>query len=152
MSFDIFMQHFKDGKAAEAPRDAILELLRSSQHTEADRFGFYHVALADGLTVEFSAKGLESSGTFSGCAFQVRAFGDRLAEFVYQVACAGKMVIMPATRDAIAILVSAEMKQHLPDDLLANLTPVVIGSSAELKVLLATGFDGWRMYRDQVVR
>jgi hypothetical protein len=152
MSFDIFLQHFKDGKAAEAPRDSILELLRSSQHTEADRFGFYHVTFADGVTVEFSAKSLESAGTFSGCVFHVRAFGDRLAQFVYQIASAGKMVIMPATREAIAVLVSAEMKQHLPDDVLANLTPVVIGSPAELKALLATGFDGWRMYGDQVVR
>ena len=141
MSFDVFLQYFDSGESAEAPKKPVLEVLRTSRHTAADQFGFYNVTFPDGVTVEFSARGLESDGAFSRCAFHLRALGDPLVNLIFEIAHVSKMAIMPAMEGSPVILVRDDIRQHLPSALLQNLTPFDVRSPAELRSLLERGFD-----------
>ena len=151
MSFDVFLQRFENGDVAEAQREPVLAVLRKTSFRGPDEFGFYIIAFPDRVEVEFSAKGLELKDRFTGCAFFIRGFGKHLAEFIYQVARAGDMVIMPAMEGNPLIFVSDGQRPHVPADSLERSRPVVVKSPEELGALLTGGFDGWSVYRDQVV-
>ena len=152
MSFDVFLQRFERGHAAEVQRRPVHAVLRRTLHQGSDQFGFYIVSFADGTDVEFSASGLESGEPFTGCAFHIRAFGDGLMTFMLQVACAGDMVMMPAMEGNPLILVSEAQRAHLPAELVEAFRLVLVQSPAELTALLTGGFASWSAYRDQVVR
>ena len=152
MSFDVFLQRFANGKDASVDRESVQAVLQTRQFTGPDEFGFYNVEFSDGTHVEFSAKRLSGPGDFIGCAFHIRGMSSELVSFVWEIARAGDMVILPAMENFVPILVSAEQKNQLPLDLLQNQPePVVCASAAELEVLLTNGYTGWRKYRDQVV-
>jgi hypothetical protein len=102
--------------------------------------------------VEFNAGGLESQEPFMGCAFHIHGFGDELMKFMFEVAYAGDMVMMPAMEGNPLILVSESQQAHIPAEILELLRPCVIRSGAELKAVLNGGFEGWAAYRDQIVR
>jgi hypothetical protein len=151
VSFDVFLLRFANGESAQVERQSVRDVLKSAAYRGPDDFGFYVVEFPDGLEVEFSAKGLESRESFTGCAFHVRGFGDGLMKFMFDIARAGDMVIIPAMEGNPLVLVSEQQKQDVPADLQESFQSIVVGSAAELGAVLSGGFDGWSTYRDQVL-
>jgi len=132
-------------------REPVRAVLLSRDFSGPDQFGFYVVRFSDGVHVEFSAQGLHEGNDFDGCAFHIRSMSFDLIKFVWEVATAGDMVILPAMEDFVPILSSPEQAQSLPPDLLRDCPhPVVCGSAAELESLLNGGYSGWKKYRDQI--
>lgn len=81
MSFDIFLQRFENGESAKINREPVRRVLYSRNVTPPDKCGFYAVRFADGVEVEFSAKGLVREGDFDSCAFHFRGMSSQLVEF-----------------------------------------------------------------------
>jgi hypothetical protein len=152
VSFDVFLQRFANGASAEVDRRSVRKVLAAATYRGPDDFGFYVVAFPDGVEVEFSAKGLESGESFTGCAFFIRGFGDGLMKFMLDIARAGDMVIIPAMEGNPLVLVSEEQKKNVPADLQENFQSIVVRSAGELGAVLGGGFEGWSKYRDQVLR
>lgn len=152
MSFDVFLARFENGDVSEVQRQPVRAVLQRTPYYGPDKFGFYRVSFPDRTDVEFSAGGLESDESFTGCAFHIRAFGDALMTFMFEVACAGDMVMMPAMEGNPLILVSESQRAHVPAEIVKALCPVVVQAPGELSALLSGGFAGWSVYRDQVVR
>jgi hypothetical protein len=152
VSFDVFLQKFVNGEPAEANRDSVRAVLQTQEFTGPDDFGFYIVKFSDGVDVELSAKGLNGTATFTGCAFHIRCMSPHLVRFILEVAKAGDMVVLPAMEDFVPILSSPEQKQHLPADL-SQQSPVAVvcESPAELGSLLSGGYAGWQEYRNQLL-
>lgn len=152
MSFDVFLQRFVGGEGADVDRRAVREVLATTSFRGPDEFGFYRVAFPDGVEVEVSADGLESEEPFTGCVFHIRGIGDPLIRFMFDVARAGDMVLMPAMEDGVLVLVSEAQRTAVPADIWESLRPVLVGSPSELGALLTGGFDGWSAYRDKALR
>ena len=132
MSFDVFLQRFEYGASAAVRREAVREVLGRASCHGPDEFGFYLITFPEGVEVEFSARGLESDETFTGCAFHIGRFGDGLMKFILDVARAGDMVIVPAMEGNPLILVSKDQQFQVPPEVLEQLRPVVVESSGEL--------------------
>ena len=151
ISFDVFLQRFQAGEKAEADRAAVLAVLEEHEYSGPDRFGFYCVRFRDGTEAEFSAGSPETSEPFYGCAFHLRGISPELCAFVYAVARAGDMVILPAMEDFTPILVSSSQAAELPGSLSEEFPPPALCSSSEdLEVLLNKGHAGWVKYRNHV--
>jgi hypothetical protein len=151
MSFDVFLQKFAAGAPAEVNRERVRAVFNEWEFTGPDNFGFYIVKFSDGSDVELSAKSLEGTPTFTGCVFHIRGMSPHVAKFIFEIAKAGDLVILPAMEDFVPILSSPEQRSHLPPDLLqGHPEPVVCDTPAELGSLLSGGYTGWRRYRDQV--
>lgn len=133
-------------------RRPVREVLRAATYRGPDDFGFYVVAFPDGVEVEFSASGLESEGSFTGCAFHIRGLGDSLTKFMFDVARAGDMVIIPVMEGNPLVLVSESQNASVPSDVGESLQPILVRSPDELGAVLTGGFEGWSAYRDQVLR
>lgn len=152
MSFDVFLQRFENGEVADVQREPVLDVVRKHTFRGPNEFGFYIIEFPDGVEVEFCAEGLELEERFTGCAFFIRGFGKHLADFIYQVARAGDMLIIPMMEGSPLVFVSENQRTHVSADFLERARPVVVKSPEELGALLTGGFDGWSAYRDQVVR
>ncbi len=152
MGFDVFLLRFAEGRSAEVDRRAVLQVLRAATYRGPNESGFYVVAFPDGVEAVLWAEGLESEGPFDGCAFHIRAFGDGLMEFLFDVARAGDMVLFPAMGGNSLVLVSEGQKAAVPADMQEDFQTVVVRSGGELGAVLRGGFEGWSAYRDQVVR
>lgn len=150
MSFDVFLQRFGKGESAHIDRAPVLAVVRSVQHQGPDAHGFYVVSFADGTDVEFSASGLESTGPFKSCAFHIRGVSESVGNFIFAIARAGDLVILPAMVPVSIALVSESQRSTLPDDLRREYPAVVLDSGADLYALLANGFETWSEFRDQV--
>jgi len=130
----------------------VLAVLKNTKFTGPDKFGFYRVAFPDGSDVDFSAEGLQGLGDFSDCAIHIHGLSSHITSFIFEIARAGDMVILPAMDDFVPILLSPEQKKELPAELAENdPKPVLCGSSGELEALLSDGHTGWLKYRDQVL-
>jgi len=150
MSFDVFLMRFKNGESADVDRLPVLEALKATTYRDLND-GLYVVNLPDGVHVEFFAKDLESQGSFKGCSFGIRRFGECLMKFMLDIARTGDMVMFPAMKGNPLILVSEEQRKNVPADLLASFPPVVVNSTDELAAVLRGGFQGWSAYRDYVL-
>lgn len=151
MSFDVFLSRFVAGALAEAPRQPVLEVIRSYPVKGPDEFGFYVLTLPGDDTIEISAKGLESSHSFHGCALHIRRMNSSLSGLIYSLACAGHLVIIPAMDDNPVLLVDTCMEPELPPDMLETLQPCYVASASELEQKLLPGFGAWSDYRDYAV-
>lgn len=154
MSFDLFLQRFERGDSAEVDRTALLTVLRKFNQETENRFGIYLVEFPDGSHVEFSAKGLETGSSFTGCAFHLRGMSSSVLSFVYDVAASGDMVIFnPQGSDQsprpTTILTNERQATHLPASVVNN--PALCDSSTQLAQLLGISFADWEAYRDQVI-
>lgn len=152
MSFDVFLERFADGKPAEVDRRRVREVLKAATYRGPDEFGFYVVAFPDGVDVEFSARGLDSAESFTGCAFHIRGTGDDPIKFMFDVARAGDMVIIPAMEDTPLVLLSEAQEAGVPADVRESLRSILLRSPGELGAVLSGGFEGWSAYRDRVLR
>jgi hypothetical protein len=152
MSFDVFLQRFSAGRPAQVSRDQVLSVLQTTKFNGPRYSGFYVVEFPDGVDVEFSAKGLDGSADFEGCAFHIRGMSPLLVAFILEIAKAGDMVILPAMEGFVPILTSPEQKIQLPTELAENEPkPVVCSAPDELESLLCGGYNGWQKYRDKVL-
>jgi hypothetical protein len=152
MSFDVFLKRFADGESAQVDRQPVREVLLGAKHHGPDDYGFYVVSFPDGVEVEFSAEGLESRESFSECAFHIRGFSDYLMKFIFDIARAGDMAIIPVMEGNPFVLVSEQQKTTLPVDIQEEFQLIVVDSAGELGAVLSGGFEGWSAYRDQVLR
>jgi hypothetical protein len=153
MSFDVFLQRSVAGKPAQVDREAVLAVLKTAKFNGPDDFGFYIVEFPEGGDVEFSAEGLQGSGDFADCAFHLGGISRHLVKFMFEVAKAGDMFILPAMEDFVPILTRAEQRVELPPELAENYPePVLCESAEELESLLSGGYNGWKKYRDKVLR
>jgi hypothetical protein len=151
MSLDIFLQRFSAGKEAEVQREPVLTVLQTTKFSGPDDFGFYIITFPDGVDVEFSAKGLEQSESFTGCTFIIRGMGTHLIKFIFDIAVAGDMAILPAMENVRVILTAEHQERELPQDLHEDwLPPILCGSANELELLLIDGHSCWQVYREQV--
>ena len=105
------------GEPAEVHRESVRAVLMASSHSGPDEYGFFIVTFPDGVDVEFSAEGLDGSGSFTDCAFHVRGLSTNLAAFIFEVAKAGDMVVLPAMEPSVTILSAPEQWKELPPDL-----------------------------------
>jgi len=157
MSFDVFLQHFSAGKEASVDPVPVAAILAKHQHRGPDEFGFYHVEFADGVSVEFSASGLDGSEPFTGCAFHIRGVCPQLFDFVFDVAHAGDFVIFNAQGDdsaesPVLILIRNGQEADMLPELLKQYTSRPVATSGEMiQQLLFPDFEEWQEYRDQVV-
>jgi hypothetical protein len=152
MSFDIFLQRFAGGKPAEVSREPVLAVLRTTKFSGPDDFGIYVVEFPDGQEVEFSAKGLQGSGEFKDCSFEIHGMSPHLVRFMFEIAKAGDMVMLPAMEDFVPILSLPEQRKELPAELAENdPEPLICGSPEELESLLSGGYAGWQKYRDKIL-
>ena len=155
MSFDLILQCFESGEPEPADRQSVLKVLQKHCKDTPDDFGYYIVNFQDGSSLEFSAKGLQSSESFTGCSFHIRGVSRELITFVYEVAVAGNMVIFNAQgtdepHNPIALLVKSWQSTDLPEGVAAN--PILCNSPSHLSELIGFSFEGWKDYRDSVIR
>ncbi|MGA3269306.1 MAG: hypothetical protein ABSE16_21125 [Verrucomicrobiota bacterium] len=145
MSFDVFLQRFGGGKPAEVSREPVLAVLRTTKFRGPDDFGVYVVEFPDGQEVERSAEGLQGPGAFKDCSFEIHGMSPHLVRFMFEVAKAGDMVMLPAMEDFVPILSRPEQRKELPEDLAGNEPePVGCDSPEELDLLLSGGYAGCR--------
>jgi hypothetical protein len=152
MSFDVYLQRFEGGEPAEADRASVLAALRTVKHTDFDEFGFSIVTFEDGVEVEFSAGGLDSNESFTHCAFHIRDLSDKLVKFVFDIAKAGDMVVIPIMEDATVGLVGDAQQNQLPQEMRGDFKVARLQSAQELGLLLKGGFETWVGYRADVHR
>jgi hypothetical protein len=151
MSFDVFLQRFAAGQSAQVSREQVRAVLTTRKFIGPNDFGFFIVQFPDGVDVEFSAKGLRDSADFKGCAFHIRCMSPHLVRFMFEVAKAGDMVMLPLMEDFVPILSNSAQRGELPTELIQkDPGPVLCGSPEELESLLAGGFAEWQKYRDKV--
>lgn len=151
MSFDVFLQRFVGGEPAEVRRESVRPVLMASSHSGPAEYGYFIVTFPDGVDVELSAKGLDGSSSFTGCAFHVRGLSSNLAAFIFEIAKAGDMVVLPAMEDFVPILSAPGQRNELPPDLQASERgPIWCRSASELEVLLSGGYAAWQKYLNQV--
>ena len=151
MSFDVFLSRFAAGDLAESPKQPVLDVIRSYPFTGPDKFGFYVLSLSGDDTVEVSAKGLESSKPFYGCALHIRRMNAGLSDLIYSLAQAGHLAIIPAMDDNPVFLVAEQMESELPPDMLKTHHLHFVSSASELAQGLGPGLQAWSDYRDHAV-
>jgi len=153
MSFDVFLQRFVGGEPAEVNGESVRAVLIASSHSGPDEYGYFIVKFPDCVDVEMSAKGLDGSSSFTGCAFHVRGMSSNLAAFIFEIAKAGDMVVLPAMEEFVPILSAPEQRNELPPDLQASERgPIWCKSATELEVLLSGGYAAWQKYLSQVLK
>ena len=120
VSFDVYLQGFRDGEAEQGSGDAALDLITPliSRRT-AD---WARVATDDG---EADVFGIDQPST--GLMFN-HLSGDAAWSLVFQVARAGGFAIMPV--GCPTCVVSAEMLRALPDELASD--AIVVSSGDDL--------------------
>jgi hypothetical protein len=139
VSFDVFVQRFQNGDGAAWDWPAVHEALA--------RLGLRPEEVADGTEVAVADGGrAEADVDADGAAFFVRAGGltPELARLVWELAAAGRAVVLPTMDPMPAVLTDASQLEHLPADL--DATPLLCESAGELQSVLESGFDQWTRY------
>jgi len=147
MSFDIYLIGFSEGKSVDLAKEQVRAVLQKHSLEPLGNDSF-NVNFPDGSHVELSASGLNDSGKFECCAFNIINMSDAIVRFVFEVAKAGKGALLPTMEPTPCILVDASLKESLPADLAL---PIVECESPEALIqLLAGGYKKWSAYRDYV--
>lgn len=120
MSFDVFVQAFSDGGAAEADADAVQAVLAPYIHGSSQS-GFARLATTDGGADLYGYDDL-------GSGFRVNHIsGDEAWDIVVQAAAASGLVIMPV--GCPAALTNQDSFEHLPDALRSGEVAIVTSGS-----------------------
>jgi hypothetical protein len=81
----------------------------------------------------------------------VREVSPNLAAFIFEIAKAGDMVVLPTMEAFMPILSAPEQKNELPVGLQNSaLPPIWCKSAVELEVLLSGGYAAWQRYLTQI--
>jgi hypothetical protein len=145
VSFDIFLVALKNGVATEIDRDALVGAMGSS---------LKHVGIADRIETPDGGSAaiyLPDEHKPDSCMFALHGdLSPLLADTIMASARAASCAIYwPADPPLIAYPDSA-MLPHMPMHDIAP-TPVYCASGLELRLLIHSGLDDWKKYRDQVV-
>jgi hypothetical protein len=139
MALDIELQRFVKQQMVDAPSAPVRVVLNATRHEGPDASGGYMVTLADGTIVEMSAPGLESCESFAGCALRVPRLTEAAIRFVFDVALAGGMAIVPEPERMGMLLVPGLDGSDLPAALSERVRGVPVASPLELSEILARG-------------
>lgn len=170
MSFDVFLQSVRRGEPREATnpltgqvatvpaagglsageREAVLGVLASHGLQGPDEFGCYPINLPDGGSGELYASELAGPEACGGMMVACRGLSPQLSGLVFGLMAGGNMAALPAMEDTRTFVASEEWSDFTPGD--GAPPTVVVQSAAELHAALAGGYDGWKRYRDQVIR
>ena len=146
MTFDIFVQGFKSGSKSEVDREVFLAALGSSLKRSR---GNFDVQTPDGGSV--AVYGLDDD-PFDGCMFALHGdLSPVLADTIVAAAKAGRCAIYWPADEMVFAYPDPAILSDLPSDPKAP-TPVYCASGTELRILIESGLDAWKKYRDQVVR
>ncbi|MHB8611765.1 MAG: hypothetical protein ACYDAL_04965 [Candidatus Dormibacteraceae bacterium] len=145
MSFDIFLVALKNGVATEIDRDALVGAMGSS---------LKHVGIEDRVeTLDGGSAEIYLPDEHKPNSCMVSLHGDLsplLADTIVAAARAASCAIYwPADPPPMAYPDSA-MLAHMPPGPDAP-TPVYCASGFDLRMLIHSGLDDWKKYRDQVV-
>jgi hypothetical protein len=145
VSFDIFLVALKNGVATEIDRDALVGAMGPSlKHVGiADR-----VETPDGGSVEIY---LPDEHKPNGCMFALHGdLSPLLADTIVAAAKAASCAIYWPGEPPLMAYPDSAMLPHMPPGPVAP-TPVYCASGFELRLLIQSGLDAWKKYRDQVV-
>jgi hypothetical protein len=145
MSFDVFLFHFEKGIATGASKAAVKSLLQSVRHSGPDSSGVYLIKFRGCEDVEFVAKGLDSTEPLTECAFFLQTFEQDVTDFMFEVARAGTMAIVPAMKGDVVAIPQEAIRGELPDELKGSRI-VYLKEPRELGLLLRDGFEAWQKY------
>jgi hypothetical protein len=141
MSFDIFLVRLKNGVKTELDRDALVGALGSSLRRVgiADR-----VYTPDGGSAELYL-------STEGCMFALHGdVSPMLADTVMAAARAARCAIYWPADEILMAYPEPEMLEDMPSHP-GGPTPVHCASGTQLRLLIQSGLDAWKGYRDQVV-
>jgi hypothetical protein len=92
------------------------------------------------LTLSYLSRGKPKQPILAAVRFIFRDMSPEMANFVWEIASVGEMVILPAMENFVPVLTSPAQKEHLPSDVSRdNPEPVVCESPGE--------FASWRVLR-----
>src|SRR5262249_49384849 len=138
MSFDIFLMSFREGNEVPADREAALRILQRYDVRPSDGDDAYDIQFADGSRVEFFASNLSSEAeSFAGGMLALRVLSPAIAEFIYELARAARLIIVPAMDSPCYLLTSNDLAAHVPD---FKLEQKHVGSAEELFIAIGGGF------------
>jgi hypothetical protein len=146
VSFDIFVQGFKDGDRSVVDRDLFVAALGSSLKRAGTNFD---LETPDGGSGE--VYGLDED-PFDGCMIALHGdLSPLLADTIVSAARAGRCAIYWPADEPLFAYPDPAIVSDLPSNPEAP-TPVHCETGSELRLLVRSGLDAWRKYRDQVVR
>ena len=146
MSFDIFVKGIRGGVSSRVDREAFLAGLGPNL-THREKY-FYLETTNGGLADVYGMEG----DPFDGCMFAVhRDLTTMLADAMVSAASAARCAIYWPSKDWLIAYPHADMLDDMPTNPEAP-KPVYCATGAELKLLIQSGLDAWKRYRDQVVR
>lgn len=155
MSYDVFMQAFREGGPGEASRDGAMRVIRAAgDQVELQPWGFF-VTCADGGHAEVSASELSGEGEFVSTMFSIRgSFTQELAQFIYAFAREANMVLIApdgsGTSATFACTREEQMTHVAGISGTENCPKVVISSGEEAHRLLKEGYLEWRTFAEKV--
>jgi|GEM_PF-5544495 len=127
-------------------RLAILGIIDPVKEFGPDEIGAYGVKLSDGSSIELFFDGLDEVGKFCFGMLALDQFAIEIAEFVFQLAEAGHLVIQVGPEGGYVAL-SDEIADRVGgrwEDV------IVIKSAEELFELIQSPFEEWAGFRDRV--
>ncbi len=127
MSFELFVQRFKDGDSAPMPSGAF-DVFRPHVDRTEPQFHFWHVRTADGEAEIFANIESGTFGSLMIASFSGGAVLGLLIEFARQ---ADAVILAPGCP---SLLMAETQREHLPDELQAD-TLVVQGADGIQQVL-----------------
>lgn len=129
-------------------RRALKQVLASAGGSTPGEHGCYVPILADDSSAEVYFDGLADAPEFSGGMVALRGTSIELATFLYALADAGNLAMLPAMDGDITLVTSTANAKRV-----ASRWPdaIVVESPDDLHAILTQGFDGWKQYRDQVI-
>jgi hypothetical protein len=146
VSFDIFVQGFKGGDRSVVDRDLFIAALDSSLKRAGTNFD---LETPDGGSGE--VYGLDED-PFNGCMIALHGdLSPLLADTIVAAARAGRCAIYWPADEPLFAYPDPAILSDLPSNPEAPV-PVHCETGSELRLLVRSGLDAWKKYRDQVVR
>lgn len=146
MSFDIFLVALKNGIATEIDRDALVGALGSS---------LTHVGVADRVDTPDGGSSeiyLPDEQKPDSCMFSLHGdLSPLLADTIMGAAMAARCAIYWPADPLLMAYTDSAMLAHMPPPDPVEPIPVYCASGFELRLLISSGLDAWKKYRDQVM-
>jgi HAD superfamily hydrolase (TIGR01509 family) len=140
MSFDLFLEAFRDGKAVVANASAASAVLNRYQYTK-DPYGYW-ITLEDGYCLEFYARGLDGKEAFNGAMAALRrVISPAIGDFVFDFARAAGCVVSPAMEPPCVLVPDESLLAHLPGD--QQTRALIVKNGDELVSAIGGGFKAF---------
>lgn len=130
----------------EAERAALLAVIEAYKIAGPDEIGAFVVRLRDQSEIELFMFGIDEPGSFSSGSFVLREFTKEIAQYIYELAHAGNMIIQSTSGGGFMCT-----NQEIADRVTDRWVGVgVIGSGDEFYELMIGGFKEWEDYKDRI--